>query len=155
MKKNPILFFVFIVLIISQSFAQDKKRNRKDTGAPLFSVSTPGYPTINPDSARLEVYIRVPYEAIQFVKNGDSFVANYEVGITILDDKNNQLKQQIRSFQATTYEFNSTVSNRQGDLSVQTFMLFPEKYICVIEVTDKDTRKTGTRKINIDLTHMR
>ena len=154
MNKNLILFFTLIVFIINQSFAQDKKRNRKDIGAPLFSVSAPGYPTVNPDSARLEVYVRVPYESIQFVKNGNSFVANYEVGITILDEKKNQLKQQIRAFQATTYEFNSTVSNRQGDLSVQTFMLFPQKYICVIEVTDKDTRKTGTKKINIDLTHM-
>ncbi|MBF88446.1 MAG: hypothetical protein CMG75_02105 [Candidatus Marinimicrobia bacterium] len=154
MKKYAILFFAFIFFVANQSSAQKNKRNKMDVGAPLFAVSAPGYPTGNPDSTRLEVYVRVPYDAIQFVKKGDSFVSNYEVGITILDDKNNQLKQQIRTFEATTFEFNSTVSNREGDLSVQSFILSPNKYVCVVEVTDKDTRKTGTRKINIDLRKM-
>ncbi len=126
----------------------------KELGTPQFSVSVPGYPTASPDSARLEVYVRVPYDAVQFIKKGDSFVAAYEVAITILDNNDNQVKRQITAFESISQDFNTTVSPNEGDLSAQTFILHPEKYTCIVEVTDQDTRKTGRRKIKVDLSQM-
>lgn len=154
MKRFLIILFVLISIVFSESYAQGRLRKTKELGAPQFSVSALGFPMTSPDSARLEVYVRVPYDAIQFVKQGNLFSAAYEVSVTILDDEGDQIKRQIKAFESTTSEFNSTVSSREGDLSAQTFKLTPAEYTCVVEVTDKDTRKTGRRKVKVDLQRM-
>ncbi len=154
MKRLSFLLIISLLLVSDSLFAQMRGRQMKELGTPQFSVSVPGYPTASPDSTRLEVYVRVPYDAVQFIKKGDSFVAAYEVAITILDENNNQVKRKITAFESTTQDFNTTVSPEEGDLTAQTFLLNPEKYTCIVEVTDQDTRKTGRRKIKVDLSQM-
>ena len=154
MKRLSLLIIISLFLLSDFLSAQMRGRKIKELGTPQFSVSIPGYPTAFPDTARLDVYVRVPYDAVQFIKQGDSFVAAYEVAITILDENDNQVKRQITAFKSTTEDFNTTVSPQEGALSAQTFLLSPEKYTCIVELTDQDTRKTGRRKIKVDLSQM-
>lgn len=154
MKRSPLLLIIALFLVSDSLTAQMRGRRMKELGTPQFSVSAPGYPTASRDSARLEVYVRIPYDAVQFVKKGDLFVASYEVAITILDEKDNQVKRQITAFESTTDDFNTTVSPQEGDMGAQAFTLSPDEYTCIVEVTDQDTRKTGRRKIKVDLSPM-
>ncbi|MEE2876640.1 MAG: GWxTD domain-containing protein [Candidatus Neomarinimicrobiota bacterium] len=154
MKRLTFLSIVTLFLISDSLLAQMRGRKMKELGTPQFSVSAPGYPTASPDSARLEVYVRISYDAVQFIKKGDQFVAEYEVAITILDGDEKQVKRHISSFESTAQDFNTTVSSQEGDLSAQVFVLTPDEYTCIVEVTDEDTRKTGRRKIKVDLSQM-
>ena len=149
-------FFTILIFFIVTNLSAQRGRGKglKELGAPYFSVSAPGYPTETVDSARLDVYVRVPYDAIQFVKKGDLFEAKYEITVTLLDKDDDQIERQIKEFVSTTSDFSATVSPREGDLSAQSFKIAPAKYTCVVEVTDKDTHKTGRRKVKVDVTRM-
>ena len=155
-EMKRLLFYSILILLVATDLSaqRSRKKDLKELGAPYFSVSAPGYPTETVDFARLDVYVRVPYDAIQFIKKGDKFEAKYEVAITLLDKDDDQIKRQIKEFESITSYFTSTVSPREGDLSAQSFKLSPGKYTCIVEVTDKDTHKTGRRKVKVDLTRM-
>ena len=113
-----LIFYSILILLVSNDLSAQRSRKKglKELGAPYFSVSAPGYPTETVDFARLDVYVHVPYDAIQFVKKGDKFEAKYEVAITLLDKDDDQIERQIKEFESLTSYFSSTVSPRELSL---------------------------------------
>jgi GWxTD domain-containing protein len=91
---------------------------------------------------RLDIFIQVPYENIQFIKQSDKFTASYLVTISVMDEDQEKLiseKQWTEKIELKNFE--QTISKNNFNLSLRSFELTPGKYFIKTIVEDKDSRK--------------
>jgi len=93
------------------------------------------------DKTRLDVFIQVPYNAVQFVKTGQGFEASYSVSVSIYDkDKNNLITEKIWNEKIVAISFELTSSPDNFNLGHRSFELSPGLYNISTSLIDNDSR---------------
>ena len=93
------------------------------------------------DKTRLDVFIQVPYNSVQFVKTGQGFEASYSVSVAIYDEeKKNLITEKIWNEKITAISFELTSSPDNFNLGHRSFELLPGVYNIVTSLTDNDSR---------------
>ena len=143
--------FVFVLLIIFScaSYAQVEYASGpgQSTNAPLFSLDLGNYKSNQPNKTRVDFFVKVPYNEIQFVKRGDNFFASYNVTLTFMDkDKENILSERTWKEQVLVKEFMQTISKTNFNLSYKSYDLKPGDYFFKCTVEDLDSRKNASRE---------
>ena len=138
MKKH-IMVFVLILLqsaVFSQiehstSSAGTKVKYYQDF---LSFLETDG-------KTKLDVFIKVPYSSVQFIKTGQGFEAGYSVTVSIFDeDEDRLITEKIWNEKITSISFEQTVQETNFNLSHRAFELNPGTYKINTMLTDKDSR---------------
>jgi GWxTD domain-containing protein len=100
------------------------------------------YATGNPEKTRVDVFIRVPYSNVQFVKTPSGFVARYSITLTLYDeDEDNIILEKMWNEKIEVTDFSQAISTRNYNYSYKSFELEPETYSLRCEVVDKDSKK--------------
>ncbi len=90
---------------------------------------------------KLDVFIKVPYPSVQFIKTGQGFEAGYSVTVSILDeDAERLLTEKIWNENIVAISFEQTVQENNFNLSHRSFELSPGKYMIKTALRDKDSR---------------
>ncbi|MCL4548584.1 MAG: GWxTD domain-containing protein [Bacteroidetes bacterium] len=113
-----------------------------------FSVDYANYKSAVPNKSRVDVFVKVPYSSIQFVKKENSYHATYDVTLTFLDEsKKNVLFERIWKERVKSDDFDQTLSKNNFNLSYKSYDMNPGKYFlkCIIE--DSESRKTSFKEI--------
>jgi GWxTD domain-containing protein len=142
MKK--LLIITYGMLLASTLFAQvEHSRGQMPVKFfPGFVMDVGNYPTGNPSKTRTDVFIRVPYSNIQFVKSPEGFLARYSITLTIYDeDEDNIIVEKMWNEKITVTEFEQAISTKNYNYSYKSFELEPETYVLRCEVVDKDSKK--------------
>jgi GWxTD domain-containing protein len=93
-------------------------------------------------TSRLDVFVHVPYQEVQFVKTGQGFEAAYTVTVSVFnEDKKNLITEKIWNEKVVALAFNVTVSKENYNLSYRSFNLTPGKYFIKTSVLDKESRR--------------
>ena len=91
---------------------------------------------------RVDVFIQVPYSEIQFVKNGQSFIAQYSLTISVFDENREKLiNEKIWNEKIIADDFDQTLSKENFNLSLKSVELKPGNYVIRTAMEDKDSRK--------------
>jgi GWxTD domain-containing protein len=92
---------------------------------------------------RLDIFIQVPYQEIQFVKSTKGFSAAYTVTVSVYDDEDKEklLVEKSWKEKIDAIDFEQTVSKDNYNLSLKSFHLVPREYFIVTSVEDEDSRK--------------
>jgi GWxTD domain-containing protein len=91
---------------------------------------------------KLDVFIHVPYQDVQFVKTGEGFEAAYSVTVSVYDEeKESLLTEKIWSEKIVAYSFDEAVAAKNFNLSHRSFNLKPGTYLIRTAVMDKDSRE--------------
>lgn len=143
--------FIFFIFLINISEAQWFQRSKSDIGFPFFYFVTPAYFSENTDQVKLEVYVKISHDAIQFLKYGSGFKAEYELTVSIFDSEDSQILEDIFIGTIITDKYSETTSKKLHIMETRTFYLDPGKYKINVKLMDFDTRKTGRKTHNIDL----
>ncbi len=141
MKK---LLFIFILLLSSALFAQvEHSRGEMPVKFfPGFVMDVANYSTGNPSKTRVDVFIRVPYSNVQFVKTPTGFLARYSITLTLYDeDEDNIIFEKMWNEKIDVTDFAQAISTKNYNYSYKSFELEPEKYVLRCEVVDKDSKK--------------
>lgn len=146
------LCHIFLILFLTISTIHAGKSEPRSLGLPFFTVITPAYPTDSKDRVRLDVIIKLPYEAIQFLRIEGGFKAMYEVYVSIQDENGSQLDEEIWVGTLFSEKFTETISSKEYHLEKISFFITPSKCDVIVKITDLDTRKSGRRKVVVDLT---
>ncbi len=94
------------------------------------------------NKTRLDIFIQVPYEEIQFIKSTKGFSAAYMVTVSIFDeDKEKLLVEKSWREKIDVIDFEMTVSKSNFNLSMKSFYLTPGKYFITTSIEDEDSRK--------------
>lgn len=145
MKRVILILLSAIVVLFGFShaviFAQPELTQARHFDVPNFY-----YDLINvssPDAAlsRLQVYVKILYEELQFTIGENKFQAKFEVAAVILDEKGNQIdgKSIDETLEADNYD--QTNSRQDYGISYLKFDLFPGKYSISLSVTDLETQQ--------------
>ena len=93
------------------------------------------------NKTRLDVFIQVPYNSVQFVKTGQGFEASYSVSVAIYDEeKKNLITEKIWNEKITAISFELTTSPDNFNLGHRSFELLPGTYNIITSLTDNDSR---------------
>lgn len=142
--KSKIIYFISIFLILHNIpiliFSQNFDREGT-TGAFFFDAIC--FKSDIDTLGRVDVYVAVPYQTLNFFKAGEIYVASYDLTISIFDDKNSQIE--TKTIQRKVYEkdyYVSLGSTASFDYTQNIFFLQPGKYEITVSIADNFTKKT-------------
>lgn len=136
MKKILLALIGFSIL----SFAQtDNKPPVSDNSVKYYQdfISFKG----NNDKARLDYFVQVPYNAVQFIKTGQGFEASYMMTVSVFDEENEKLiTEKVWNEKIVAISFELTTSPDNFNLSSRSFELTPGVYSIKTTLLDKDSK---------------
>jgi GWxTD domain-containing protein len=150
-KKHWIVVALLLLTAgLAQAQAELSETNESDKIAPFFYLDMANFRGERPNESRLEIYLKIMYDELQFVKLApDSFRAVYEVSVVVLDEDDFQVNGKIWRDSIFVKDFETTNSRQLFHADQVNFVLAPGKYRVSIGVMDDDTRRTGSRKTTI------
>ena len=152
MQKALFAAVLTMAVMATRMQAQVEFSSMQEKNGPDFHVDIVNT-AVGPASqlSRLNVYLEIVFDELQFVKQEDNFEANYEVTVTIMDKDNDQADGEIWTELATATSFDMT--NERGRLSQshRHFDLEPGHYKVNIAVQDNESHRATTRSLSVDL----
>jgi GWxTD domain-containing protein len=137
MKK---LLFICVILFQVVSFAQENDMSRIPENKVKYYQDFISFKGEN-NKARLDFFIHVPYDAVQFVKTGQGFEAAYTVTVSVFDEeKKNLITEKIWNEKIVAISFELTNSPENFNLGHRSFDLAPGVYSIKSSLFDKDSK---------------
>lgn len=142
------ILLALIVLSLPLWAQKEQSREMMTQGyQPDFFYDAYNFKSTEPGRTRVDFFVEVPYEIIQFVKSGSSFTASYMVTISFYDEKKEKLMtEKSWSETVSTTNFDETTSKHNYYLSARSFDLEPREYFVRCEIEDKDSKKNIVRE---------
>ncbi|MFZ0454898.1 MAG: hypothetical protein WAM24_14220, partial [Ignavibacteriaceae bacterium] len=108
--KNLYLF-LFIIFTAVNLFAQDEITKNAELKPSKFNYEYLDFRSDQAVKTRVDVFLQVPYNEIQFIKKGDDFEANYTATVSIFDKEREKLiAEKIWNEKVATKDFSQTTS---------------------------------------------
>lgn len=145
--KKLLLAFVCIYSFLSFAQTEDESKNL-DNKIRYYQdfISFKG----NDDKTRLDFFIKVPYNAVQFVKTGQGFEASYTVTVSIFsEDKSKLITEKIWNEKIIAISFELTTSPDNFNLGSRSFELSPGTYSVKTILLDKDSKNEYTAESTV------
>ncbi len=142
MKK--ILNLIILLFLFQTVNAQVETADRPDETRSLPKYYQDFLNFYVPDSAitRVDAFIQVPYNQVQFVKSDKGFTASYTVTISVFSENRDKLiVEKAWNEEINEKEFEQTNSQNNYNLSLKSFYLTPGNYIIRSSVEDKESKK--------------
>ncbi len=154
MKKIISLLMVFFLLVLSSlvfSQVESSRMLHSDQLLPRFSFDYATYKSKDSAKTRLDIFLKMPYANIQFLKNKNIYVANYTVTVSLYDENENLILEKLWNEKIIARTFKQTSSERSFNISYKTIDIKPGKYKLTCNAEDDESRKYFTYKTEIDL----
>jgi len=153
MKK---IYFVGLIILFSLTsinlFGQmQMQRQSQQAGNPFYHVEFSRIPMESKDSSRVVIYLKVPYDDLQFVKYDSVYQANYEISVVAFNVDDVQVDNIIKQRELEVASFEETNSREAYDNPQFNFVLGSGEYNFSVGLMDLDTRQTTYRRFSIDL----
>ena len=141
-----ILFVALLTATFYSAFAQVEEP-KKDKGfvKVKYYQDFLNFRSAKPGMTRLDVFLEVPYNEIQFVKINDQFESKYTATVSIFaEDKVKLIEEKTWDEKIDVKEFPHTTSATNFNISIKSFDMVPGKYFIRTSIEDKDSKKTFT-----------
>lgn len=153
--KYFIIFFVIMLpwFLVYQHevIAQAEMVQSQIYDLPTFHYDLVNVISPDPDLSRLQVYLKIAFDELQFTISDQQFQANYEISVVIYDKDGNQIDGQIQEEELKADNFNLTNSRQAYGISYLKFDMEPGKYKISISLADVETNKKRTVKDEFQL----
>jgi GWxTD domain-containing protein len=148
MKKIILMFF-----LTSSIFAQVEYSRGGDKGQflPQFFIDLASYDSQDSGKSKIDVFIKVPYSNIQFIKIQNEYRAKYSLVVSVYDDDENLKLEKLWNEKITTQSFQQTVSQTSFNLSYKSFILASGDYKFVCRLEDLESKKYSVFEQDIKL----
>ncbi len=141
---KTILLPVLIFILSGWAFAQDPNplSKRTQTNAVAFYYDVLNFASSDTALTRVDVFLQVPFNKVQFYKADAVFRGEYTAVASIYDENNSVLMQEKSwSEKLEAADFISTRSANNFDLSLKSFKIKPGTYTFRMLIEDKDSKK--------------
>jgi len=137
---------IFVLTVLSVTALLAQVETRKPFTAydiPEFYVDAISFSSGDSTSSRTDVYVQVPYDALQFVKKENRYVAIYEVTINFLTEDNVSVSEKVWSEEIVVPNYSMTESKSAFSLTQRSLMLQPGIYKLRAQVRDSESKKAA------------
>lgn len=108
---------------------------------PEFFVDALSFSSGDSLTSRVDIYVQVPYDAIQFVKKNDRYVAGYEISVNFLTDDNASVSEKVWTEEIVVPLFEYTGSKKTFSLTQRSIDIPPGIYTMRAQVRDNESKK--------------
>ena len=140
--------FLIYLLFISTIFSQNRNLDRN---IDQFKIDTFTRPI---ESGLVEVmcFVKIPNYSLQFVKEGRSFIAEYDANISVVDEDDVEVATGSFSDKIVVKKFSETTSRVKSTILSSSFFVPLEDYLVSVNIKDIDTKLTSkkAKKVNLD-----
>lgn len=145
---KAVIFFLIILSLPLLSQTENGTKPADPAGyLPNFHFDAYNYQSNQPGKTRVDVYVEVPFEGIQFLKIPSGFSAVYNVTVSFFDESKEKLQlEKTWSETVVSPNFENTTSKNNFNLSLKSFDLAPANYFVRVEVEDKDSKKNAVKE---------
>ena len=147
--KKIILFFLLSTMLFAQ--VETSRMLRSEQMLPKFSFDYATYKSKDSTKTKLDIFLKMPYANIQFLKNKNIYVAKYTVTVTIYDENENLILEKLWNEKIIARTFKQTSSERSFNISYKTLKIEPGNYKLVCHAEDDESRKYFTYKTEIEV----
>jgi GWxTD domain-containing protein len=159
MKRTTALPLILAVILFIGSPPNAAAQPELDRGR-LMEVPNFYYDLVNvasPDSelSRLQIYVKIAYENLQFMQVEGRYQAQYEISAIIFDRDGNQVDGRTEDETVTVEQYDLTNSRVNYSTSYLKFDLPADKYKISLGLTDLETKSTRKVKDQIQLRDFR
>lgn len=151
LQKIAYLLLIMMVASGSSVSGQVEMKNDFTVGLPVFQYELVNVRSNQENKSRLNLYLQISYDDLQFVKTDSGYLAMYEISVTINRNNDYQEDGKIWSEKVLVPSYKETNSRDFLSFTNNSFHLPPDKYEVTIRVMDKDTKKNHTEKTEIEL----
>src|SRR5690606_7234026 len=132
--------------------AQVESLNKNTSKSDQFYLDFLNFASEENGKTRLDVFVQVPYNEVQFVKSTTGFMAQYSITISVFDkEKENLIVEKMWNEKLEEKSFELTNSKGNFNLSLRSFNLEPGTYLIRSAVEDKDSRNSYVKEQLIDV----
>lgn len=140
--KTAAIFLLCAVSCMLQ--AQVETRTPTENEIPQFFVDALSFSSDDSLSSRVDVYVQIPYDALQFVKSAGKYRSQYEIMINILTDENSLVSEKVWNDEVTVPTFDETQSKKAYSLSQRSVLVVPGIYTLRVQLRDNESKKVTT-----------
>jgi len=138
--------YLFTVVMLFTSFIIGQNKNpltKTNIGTKnSFFQDILNYKSDKKGQTKVEAFIQVPYQTIQFIKVANGFLGKYTITLSFLNKKGEKLyTEKIWNEKITVKDFKSTSSKKISNISRRTFYIQPGVYLIRTSVEDKEIKK--------------
>ena len=142
--KKFLIYLLFISVIFSQNRNIDRNIDQ-------FKINTFTRPL---ESGLVEVmcFVKIPNYSLQFVKEGRSFIAEYDANLSVVNKDDVEVATGSFSDKIIVKKFSETTSRVKSTILSSSFVIPLEDYVVSVNIKDIDTKLTSkkTKKVNLD-----
>jgi GWxTD domain-containing protein len=113
-------------------------------GYPEFRALILRLPAENPDSVVMQINVRILYDDLQFIKDGDQYAAGYGLDVALLLNKDKVVSSRHQDRKLSVSNYTKTNSRSSGDQTSTIFTEIPRSYVLRVALTDRESQKTRT-----------
>lgn len=110
---------------------------------PEFFVDALSFSSGDSLTSRVDIYVQIPYDALQFVKKNDQYTAGYEVTVNFLTEDNASVSEKVWNEELRVPLFQYTESKKTFSTTQRSVSLTPGIYTVRTQVRDKESRKVS------------
>jgi GWxTD domain-containing protein len=143
MKK--LIIFLTLIFSLQLTFAQVETvySKQKQDASPKYYQDFLNFASDQENKTRVDIFIQVPYNEMQFVKSDNSFIASYMVMVSVYDQNRDRLLvEKSWREKIDVKDFEQTKSKNNFNLSLRSIYLTPDKYFIRTSVEDEDSKKS-------------
>lgn len=151
--KTLVVFFGLCLVSINW-WVQPLRSTKREhpSSSPLFLYQTYNFASEDSSLSRLDVYVDLAYDILQFVKQDlSSFKASYEVEINLFNEGKEYVAGKLWEEEIVVHSFQEACSKTKFSRSEASFDLKPGKYTLSVTITDLDIKKSFQRTKQVEL----
>ena len=145
------LLIILFLLIPSALAAQAEMVQTQNPEVPNFQFETITAASPDKELTNLDIYLKIAYDELQFIKYTDMFQATYELSIIIFDASGDRQEGRVTRDTIRVEDFVQTNSREDFAIIKSSFLIKHDSYRINIGVMDLDTRKTGFRRLTLSV----
>lgn len=117
--------------------------------ATRFNLFIVNYPSSNPDSSEGNLYTRLRYDDLIFIRTDTSYSAHYQLSISLYSDKEmtESRYSKILDRKITVSKYSQTLSTRMYDGFEDKIIVSPGRYFIGLRLLDLNTNVTSSKEI--------
>jgi GWxTD domain-containing protein len=142
--KQVKLYVVFLFCFSALNGQVETRQGSASIDLPEFFIDAISFSSGDSLSSRVDIYLQVPYDALQFVKKDKEYVSKYDITVNFIAEDKSSTSEKMWADEVHVSNFDETESKKAYNMSQRSIMITPGIYTLRAQLRDNESKKLST-----------